>query len=144
MAQESLYSIAETLYSNALNNILDTATSRYEIQPLTELCTLTDRPTNDYSIGVAVMNSVVYVTSDGPSHWLTPIDIALSDYIYQFIKATAHMYLNIDELYLTCVIHVTHDNLVTDHLTNSYSALSRARNLLADAVSIMDNTVLDF
>ena len=144
MAQESLYSIAETLYTNALTNILDTATNRYETQLLSTLCTLTDQPTNDYSIGVAVMNSTVYVTNDGPSHWLTPNDVALSNYLYQFIKATAHMYFSIDELYITCVIHVTHDNLVTDHLTNSYSALNRARNLLADAVSIMDNTVLDF
>jgi hypothetical protein len=144
MAQESLYSIAETLYSNALTNILDTATNRYETQPLSTLCTLTDRQTNDYSIGVAVMNSTVYVTRDAPSHWLTPNDIALSDYLYQFIRATAHMYFSIDELYLTCVICITHDNLVTEHLTNSYYALNRARNLLADAVSLLDNTVLDF
>lgn len=144
MAQENLYSIAETLYANALTNILDTATSRYETRPLNTVCILTDRQINDYSIGIAIMNSVVYVTSDRPSHWLTPNDIALSDYMYQFIKATAHMYFSIDELYTTCMISITNDNLITDHLTNSYSALNRARNLLADAVSIMDNTVLDF
>lgn len=139
MAQDDLYTIAENLYSTMLNNILDTLHARQtEYDFISNICQLSENLINNYSIGVSVMNSVVYVTENNATYYLTPYNIEHSDFLYQYIKATAHMYFTIDELYASKVF-IIRDNVTIDHLTEIFSNINKSRNLLADAIIIMND-----
>ena len=140
MAQETIYSLADRLYAYSLNNIITTLQHRYNRWTLlSDLCQLTNEPINDSSIGMIVMNNVPFVTNEGPSHYITPNNLSLSDFLYSYIKATAHEYNNIVDLYDRCLTPAINDNSELDHYTNTFNQLDNARNLLAEATIIMYN-----
>ena len=143
MAQDDLYTIAETLYSSMLTNVLDKLHAKHtEHDHIRDTCQLSEHMLNEYSIGINIMNNVAYVTENNANYYITPRNIAHRDFLYQFIKATAHLYFTIDELYNSSVCRIN-DNAEIDHLTEIFSNVNRSRDLLADTIIIMNYAQAD-
>lgn len=132
---------AEQLYAEATSLIARSLESRFKTNRLlSSMAVITKEPIDSNSIGV-VASDVVHVNKLKATHWITPHDRLMDEFLYQYISAVSHRYASITEI-SNCPIPEIEPRLI-GLVVQIFKSVNVGRKLLIESVVLLQSAIVD-